>query len=342
MKRIAVMISIACFLSIILAGQAVPQDDTYLLRMGTQKCVAVYDDYMQTTLNLHASNLPLPGSEVDIRNLQFSQVNQQIFTTKSYDPETNTIEIVLKQVPVTMRFGYDFFQLPPLEKFFKEFLTAMGENADEIKEGMFEANETTLHMTPQGEILGFDVELPEGSEMQAQMVLGMIENYIIQIMEPSLPENPIRVGEGWTQNINLDKIPFAGFSPVKVDYKLENVSVNEKGEKIAKVTFDCRWHQDVDALNQQVMGQKIPYYEDKEFEVSRFNLFINLKVDGSYEFNITDGYTVGGKSTMEFVIGANADLKKLQGHKKDEIWKPSFEYAVYASDETKLVSMTGM
>ena len=337
MKKSVIAIFAFVIICSILPLSQVDAKKTYTFRMGTQDASYEYFEDNKATMNFHASNLPLPGATFDLKNIEMHANGIQKITVSNYDSEADQMDWHISQEPGIIRLGYDFFQLPPMDTFMEEFLHEIGA---EMPPGQspFEPSDVTLQMTSRGELLGFDVELPEDAGMQGQMVMGMIENYITQMIEPGFPEDPISVGDTWSQKINLDLIPFAQLSPLFIDHKFEGVE-NEKGKDIGRVSFSCSWRQDINVFNDHIVGEKFEYYDQKEFEIVDFKLYIDIKSDGTFRFNITDGYTIKGRNESEIVMGARIDLKKLSGHNEGEIWSPAIEFSTYSLENAEIIDV---
>ncbi|MCD6217555.1 hypothetical protein J7L05_06815 [bacterium] len=331
MKKIVALSAIAiAFLMVALIPQA-DAKDSYKLRYGNHNSKLDYLMDETGTLNFHAENLPLPGATIDLRNIEMHTIMESWIECKRFDPELGYLEMIVMQQMPTVRMGYEFFQLPPLDIFLHDILMATGEEIPDI-EDMAKPSAVTIKMTPRGKFLGMDMELPDEAGMQGQFVMGMYENYLKMITEPCFPEDAISVGDTWTQALLLDKIPFVKMPQMVCDYSLDGVRKDKNGMNIAKIGFNADWHWECTELDPFVVGETFEYFEDKEFEVVSVKPYFNLKFDGVYEHNIDGGFIVSGKSESEMILGVVIELKKLSGHNRGAIWSPRAEISMYLMD----------
>jgi hypothetical protein len=335
--RIFLVVLIACVLPAI-AGNA--GEEKYLLRYGTQDVHIDYSVDEKATLNLFADNFPLPGASVDIKDIEMRSVSVQYIEISGYNAETDTMTMAYGLSPSPqMWLGYDFFKLPPVEDFVQEIFEMLGKPFSESDMmNIYQPGKIRLEITPQGELMGFDMDLPAEPGMQDDMVMSMIENYATMLFEPDYPSEPIPVGTSWTQKIKLDQIPLAGLKPCVVNYTLKKVDKTPCGKTFATIGFDVDWHQDFTQFNEYVIGEKFEYYEDKEFEVASFNPSIDVKVEGEYLMNLTAGYIVSGDANSEFVIALETGLMKTSGHNRGEVWKPRLEYSIFTQEHATATS----
>ena len=324
------IVLILCIIPAI-AGNA--EEEKYLLRYGTQDVHIDYSVEEKSTLNLFADNLPLPGASVDIRDIQMRSVSIQYIEISGYDPNTDTMTMTYGMTPTPeMWLGYDFFKLPPVEDFLQELFALMNKPLSDSEMNIYQPGKILLEITPQGELMGFDMDLPQEPGMQDDMVMGMIENYATMLLEPDFPSDPIPVGDSWTQTIKLDQIPLAGLKPCVINYTLKDVTKTPCGKTFCNIGFELNWHQDLTQFNEYVLGEKFEYYEGKEFEVASFNPSVDVKIEGEYLMNLTAGYVVSVDANSEFVFALETGLKKTSGHNMDEIWKPRLEYSIYTQE----------
>ena len=331
MKRFVILSTIAiAFIAMVAIPQA-DATDSYKLRYGNHNSKFNYLMDERGTLNFHAENLPLPGATIDLKNIEMHTLMESWIECKKHKSESEYIEmIVLQQMP-SVRMGYDFFQLPPMDIFIHEILAATGEDIPDI-EDMTKSTAVSIKMTPRGKFLDMDMDIPVEAGMQGEFIMGMYENYLKMITEPVFPEEAVSTGDTWTQALLLDKIPFVKMPPMICNYSLDRVKKDKNDMDVAQIGFNADWHWDCTELDPFVVGKTFEYYEDKEFEVVSVKIYFDMKIDGNYEHNIDGGFIVSGESVSEIVLGAVIDMKKLSGHNRGEIWSPRAEISMYLID----------
>lgn len=332
MMRFVILSTIAIMFISIMAIPQVDAKDSYKLRYGNHNAKIDYLMDERGTFNFHADNLPLPGATIDLRNIEMHTLMESSIKYKKIKSETEYIEMtVLQQMP-TVRVGYDFFQLPPMDVFLHEILMAAGEDTSDI-ENMTKPTPVTVMMTPRGKFLKMDIDLPDEAGMQAEFVMGMYQNYLKMIAEPAFPEEAVSVGDTWTQSLLLDQIPFVKMPQMEIEFSLDSIKKDKHGQDVAQIGFNADWHWDCNELDQFVVGETFEYFDEKEFEVVSVKVYFDMKLDGTYEHNIDGGFIVSGDSVSEIILGAVVEMEKLSGHNRGEIWAPRIEFAMYLHDK---------
>jgi len=326
---------LVAFLCVCLISSA-SAEDTYTLKYTTEPGQFDYIVDSRATFNIHADDLPLPGAYIDIRNIELHTRENRWVKVESYDQATDCITMSLGGTPEWIRFGYDFFQLPPMDELIKQLKeeNIMGDELDFIKNPQSQV--LTLKISPKGKFMGLDFNLPDEYTQEMSMFMPIVINTISNMIDPAFPDKAVKIGDSWSQNVKLDKIPVAGLPTLTVNYLLKDVEKNDQGDMIGNIQFDCKWHYDVKLPENIVQNEKIPYWKDKKFEIVSLRPSVDFNLDGNTRFNITKGMTVSCDYNTEIVIIADADLRKLTGHAKDKIWSPHAEYKVIEHDVMKL------
>lgn len=304
-------------------------DDGYTLRYSTEPAQRDFTSETRATINLHIDDFPLPGAYVDVRNIEIHSLDNRWERIVSYDKNNDCITMKYGGTPVWTRLGYDFFQLPPTSELL-EAIKEMSPKRDQFELIPLDSNqEITLKITPRGKLLGVDIEFPKEVERQVSMFMPIVINTISNMVDPPLPEKPVKVGESWQQKVKLDTIPKIKLPPLFINYTLMAVEKDDNGDLVGRIAFDLKWHYNLDLTSEIIKEHRnIQYWDNKELEIVKFIPSVDVKMDGSFKFNITKGFTSWRDSDSEMRFSADMALKKTSGHAKGEIWSPHADYFV--------------
>ncbi|MFH1514471.1 MAG: hypothetical protein ABIG42_03330 [bacterium] len=328
MNKYASLIVCGTIVSLMLFLPPASAKESYTLRLGTQDATYHYSMDERGTMNLVAEDFPLPGSSTEFRNIEMRSLSDMSIEISNYNRDLDQFDMTVLQEPGIIRMGYDFFQLPPIETFMSELMDLIGEDIPGMDMST-NPQEITLQLTPRGKLIGLDMELPDEAKLQTGFIVGMVENYLKKIIEPTFPEDPVSIGDSWVQTIHLEEIPFAELPVMNAEYTLVGVDKRGKDGPVARISYEIDWHYDFAVFQNYVLGETFEYYDGKEFEIVSFSPYMDIIAEGTWEHNIESGYTVKCKSESEMVLGVEIELKKLSGRNKGEIWSPSIEFSVF-------------
>ncbi|MEW6200886.1 MAG: DUF6263 family protein [bacterium] len=328
MKNMRISVAaVVMFLFVFVSVLALGQDKVTLQFKGEQGKILKYRISAGGAMKMDLNGLPMPGAKMTGDNL--SGDAEFIAFLDTISVEDGTIVFDMRGTIAKIALG----ELLRLEGLLgdtdKSFISA---KVTLNKFGKVE--DLTIESSPMGE---GGIGEGKGKDMMSglgidigELAMGTLLPMLVSVLPPLFPENPVAVGETWSQSFSTEDVGLPFLPKITFDFKLDAV---DKG--VAKISYTSKGTFDASFLKSFLaMIPEIPVGENT-MTIKDIKLVVPWDIKGTMDFNIEGGRIESMSSHKVFDIDGGASIDFVLPDKTKKGWQPVMKIKIEADSGAK-------